>query len=74
MTSPIPLDLSAKISEWRRRAATDELTLEEAREAVALIRQGRMAAGQAAAKAKGAGRKSVEAPAAESLLDALGEI
>lgn len=75
--SPISLDLQARIAEWRRKAAIGELTLEETREAVALIRQGRLAAGQAAARAKGASRKA-SAPAtadtANSLLDALDDI
>ncbi len=60
MTSPIPLDLQIKITEWRRKAAIGELTLEEMKEAVVHLRAGRMAASVAAQRVKRpAGKKIV---------------
>jgi hypothetical protein len=65
MISP---ELQSKIAEWRRRAVTNELTEEEMREAVALLREGRLASAQSAAVRK----KAIKAiPHADDLLGEL---
>lgn len=71
MSGPISLELQSKISSWRLRAAAGELTIEEMREAVIYLRQGRLSAANAAAatkKASAAGAKRSVAPAQEDLL------
>ena len=66
MSSPVPLDLQAKISSWRLRAAEGTLSLEEMKEAIVLLRGGRVSA--ASASATGRKKKSATAPAAEDML------
>ena len=72
MTSPnpIPLELQAKIADWRLKAATGELTLEEMKEAIRFLRAGREAA---AVSPSAALRKKAIAviPSAEDLLSEL---
>jgi len=62
------LDTHLKLAEWRRKSAEGTLTLEEMKEAVALVRAGRMAA---AAQSSAAKRKvaRVAIPSADDLLD-----
>ena len=74
MSGLISLELQSKISSWRLRAAANELTIEEMREAVIYLRAGRLAAAQAAATTKisaSRAKRSV-APAQEDLLSELG--
>ena len=51
MTSPINLEFQTKIAAWRARAANNELTAEEMKEAITYLRQGRVAAANASATA-----------------------
>lgn len=63
-----PIELQAKIQEYRQKAAAGQMTEEEAVEFVAMIRQGnRAAAAVGSVKAK----KEKAVPSAESLLDEL---
>ena len=62
-----------KIAEWRRKAAEGTLALDEMKEAIVMLRQGRVAAANASAVAK----RKVAAkmiPAAEDLLGELGDL
>ena len=65
MISP---ELQMKISEWRRKVADDTITQDELREAVAALRESRMAASVASRTAKA----KVAIPSADDLLDELG--
>ena len=67
MSNPVPLELQAKISSWRLRAADGSLTLDEMKEAILHLRAGRVTAAAASATAK---RKKaiVEIPKADDLL------
>lgn len=70
MTSPISYELQSKIAQWRQKAVEKTLTLEEMKEAIVMLRQGRVAAAQASATVK---RKTAAKviPNAENLLDEL---
>ncbi len=57
MNTDTNIPLSAKVEIWRQKAIDGTLTIEEAKEAVAAIRQGRVAAAQTSAKA--AAKKNV---------------
>lgn len=73
MSNPVPVDLQIKIASWRQRSAEGTLTLEEMKEAIHHLRQGRMAAAQSASVAKKkAAAKAV--PNADDLLGELGEM
>lgn len=52
MSSPVPPELQAKISNWRLRAAEGTLTIDEMREAIKFLRAGRVQAAAASAKRK----------------------
>lgn len=68
MTSPISLELQAKIASWRQRCMSNEITLEEMKEAVLHMRAGRVSAATAAtASRKVSGKKSVAPPADDML-------
>ena len=70
MSNPVPLDLQNKIAAWRLKAADGTLTLEEMKEAIIHLRQGRVAAVTASAAAKR--KKSIaEIPQADDLLGEL---
>jgi len=74
MSGPISLELQSKISSWRLRAATNELTIDEMREAVIHLRAGRLSAANAAAATKrssAAGAKKSVAPSQDDLLSEL---
>jgi len=74
MSSPVPLELSAKIAGWRLRAAEGTLTLEEMKEAVIYLRAGRLSAAVSAATAKkvsASAAKKSKAPAQGDMLDEL---
>lgn len=59
-----------KIADWRRRAATNELTLEEMKEAIIYLRAGRLAAATQTAAAKR--KKAIaEIPHADDMLGEL---
>lgn len=47
-----PAELTAKVDEWRQKAAAGTLTVEECREALAFLRQGRVAASATSTKAR----------------------
>ena len=70
MSNPVPLELQAKISSWRLRAAENSLTIEEMREAVKYLRAGRVAAANASAATKR--KKAIaEIPYASDMLNEL---
>ena len=75
MSTPvISVETEFKIKEWREKAAAGTLTLEEMKEAIILLRRGRLAAAEAASKsASTAGKaKAKKQPVdAQSLLDGL---
>lgn len=52
MSNPVPLELQAKISSWRMRAAEGTLSLEDMKEAIVYLRAGRVAAANASAASK----------------------
>lgn len=60
------MDYHHKLAEFRRKAADGTITLDEMREAVALVRQGRVSAAESAAKSKA--KTSSKAPVNASLL------
>ena len=73
MSNPVPLELQSKIASWRLRAAEGTLTLEEMKEAVAFLRQGRVAAANASAASKR--KKAIaEIPHASDMLDELNNL
>lgn len=70
MTSPVSLELQMKLAEWRRKVAEKTITLEEMKEAIVLLRAGRVAA----LNASDAGKRKAAAkviPSADALLDEL---
>ena len=70
MSSPITLELQAKIATWRLRVADGTITQDEMKEAIIHLRAGRLAAAQSAAASKR--KASIAAiPAAADLLDEL---
>lgn len=73
MTSPISPELAQKIAIWRQKAAAGELTLEECQESVKLLREGRMAAAQAAQSTKRAAAKKA-IPTAETLFGGIEDL
>jgi ribosomal protein L12E/L44/L45/RPP1/RPP2 len=67
-------EISAKIAEWRIKAALNQLTPDEMREAIRVLREGRVAASHASAGAK-AKKSAAKAPVdSEALLGELGSI
>jgi len=70
---PVSLDLQIKFAEWRKRSAEGTLSLEEMKEAIALVRQGRMNASAAAASTKRTAAKKI-IPNAEDLLGELEDL
>ena len=71
MISP---ELQSKLFAWRQKAAAGTLSIEEMREAIALLREGRSAAQTAGREAAASKRASSKAPArsADDLLSELG--
>ena len=63
----IPLDMQAKITEWRQKALSNELTLDEMKEAIKYLRAGRAAAIATSATATKKKAKA-EIPHADDLL------
>ncbi len=70
MISP---ELSAKIQVWRQKSLDGTITIEEQREALKLMREGRLAAAQASAAGKRAKAKAA-VPNADDLLNELDDI
>ena len=66
MSSPVPLELQAKIASWRQRASEGTLTLDEMKEAILHLRAGRVSAANAASSAKR--KKTSVAPPADDML------
>lgn len=72
MANPVNLELSAKISSWRLKAADGTLTLDEMKEAITHLRAGRVAAASAARASAGSRKKAAVAiPAAADMLNEL---
>jgi len=67
-TSPVTLEMQAKLAEWRKKSAEGTLTLEEMKQAIVELRAGRQAAGAAASVAKRKAAAKV-IPNADDLLD-----
>lgn len=72
-TSPVSLEMQAKLAEWRRKSAEGTITLEEMKEAIVALRAGRLAAGAAASVAKRKAAAKV-IPNADELLGELDDI
>ena len=70
MSNPVPLELQAKIANWRLKAADGTLTLEEMKEGIIYLRAGRVSAANASLASRGK-KKSSEAPSADSMLSDL---
>lgn len=66
-------DAHLKLAEYRRKQADGTITLDEMRDAVRLMRQGRLASAEAAAKAKkvAGGKPAVNADSLLSQLESL---
>jgi hypothetical protein len=60
-------ELNAKIAIWRQKAIDGTLTIEEMKEAISALRQGRVSAGIASATSR-AKKAKVEVPSAANLL------
>lgn len=74
MSTPVPLELQAKIASWRLRAADGTLTLDEMKEAIVYLRAGRMSAATAAVatkRASAAGAKKTVISNSDDLLSEL---
>lgn len=67
MTQISPAELSAKLALWRERARAGTLSPEDCREAVALLRAGRVSAAYSSETARKAKAKAV-IPSADDLL------
>jgi len=74
MSSPISPELQSKIANWRRRSLTGEITLDEMKEAVLLIRGQRSSAAAAAATASAGKRKKAPAKNVDDMLNELGSL
>lgn len=61
-------EVNSKIAEWRAKAAAGTLTADEMRQAIVILRAGRVGAAIASTKAKTA-RAKAEIPDANSMLD-----
>ena len=59
MTLPVPPELQSKITLWRQRAGDGTITLEEMKEAILALRQGRKNALAAALASKSKAKKPV---------------
>ncbi len=70
MISP---ELQQKIQVWRQKSLDGTITIEEQREALKLMREGRLAAAQASAAGKRAKAKAA-VPNADDLLNELDDI
>ena len=70
MISP---ELSARIAVWRQKSLDGTITLDEQREALKLMREGRLAAAQSSAASKRSKAKAA-VPNADDLLSELDEI
>lgn len=70
MSNPVPLELQAKISNWRIKASSGELTLDEMKEAIVYLRAGRISAASQTTAARAKKAKAV-IPSADEMLDDL---
>jgi len=67
VSSPISLEIQEKISVWRRKVADGTITEEEMKQAIVILRQGRLLAANSSAAAKR--KKAVaEIPHADDML------
>lgn len=70
MSGPVPLELQAKIADWRRRSTEGTLELSEMKEAILHLRAGRVSAANASAASKR--KKAIaEIPHADDMLNEL---
>lgn len=67
-------ELNAKIAIWRQRALEGTLTLEEQREAILLLREGRVNAARASEASRRTGKAKAKIKSADEMLDELGSI
>jgi hypothetical protein len=75
MNSPYSLETLAKIAIWRQKCIDGTITIEEMREAVAVMRGDRKAAAQAAAaSSKRTAKPKAQVQSADEMLDELGKI
>ena len=68
-----PPETQAKMAVWRQKAQDGTLTVDEMKEAIIILRAGRLAAASASAPAKRAKAKA-DIPAADDLLSELGSM
>jgi hypothetical protein len=66
-------ELNAKIAIWRQKALDGTLTIEEMKDAIQALRQGRVSAAHASETARRS-RAKAEIPSANDLLDELGAL
>ena len=71
MASPINPELQSQIAVWRQKSAEGTLTQDEMRQAIIMMRAGRLSASTASEQSR---RKSakIAIPSADDLLDELG--
>ena len=68
-TGPVSLELQSRIAEWRLRVAEGTITPEEMKEAISMLRAGRLTAASAASASRK--KSSAVAPAAGDMLSEL---
>ena len=68
--SPVTLETQLKLTEWRRKSAEGTLTLDEMKDAIKLLRQGR----EAALVASAAGKRKAAAKVIPNADELLGEL
>lgn len=66
-----PLDISLKVAEWRAKARAGTLTLEETREAIQYLRQGRALVSTATGGSKTNAKAKAAKPSGDDLLSEL---
>ena len=69
-----PVEFQMKLEEWRQKARDNQLTVEEMREAILFMRQGRVHAAQAKAKRAASPRTTKEKAAAVDSNALLGDL
>jgi len=68
----VNIELQQKIAIWRQKSAEGTLTLDEMREAVVLLREGRRSAATAASTGARRAKAKAAIPSADDMLDELG--
>lgn len=70
MTQPIyvvPPELQSKVIEWRHKSAQNTITLDEMKQAIILLRQGRRLAAEASTTSKSTSKKKPVTPVSDML-------